>query len=324
MPTRFGYESKEALVDAICKGDFVPSRYDMSGVDFSGVTLAVNDESGELGEGFKIDFSGCNLTGANFAGSKIYNCIFRDAILDNASFEGASMEGVNFCRAKGHGISFKDAGDNESRFNDADFTNGDLRGFGLYKSLFYGTNLSHADLRGIDPSRVGFRFTKFDGADLTDGAVKAILEGANITNTSILGARMDSAEEAAWIAAKAEADLAQTEEIGRAMANPQCFMGWRYTDRGPEHIADTLPPPQPSGCTRQIVRRDGTYLRYDDQGRLHCDGAPAVRDKDGNEAWFNHGQKMPEPTQDISAKIGQWRASRETAEASGPENGMKP
>lgn len=50
------------------------------------------------------------------------------------------------------------------------------------------------------------------------------------------------------------------------------------------------------GVAREERRRDdGSFVRFDAKGKIHCDGAPAVRDKDGNEAWFEHGKRLSGP-----------------------------
>lgn len=35
---------------------------------------------------------------------------------------------------------------------------------------------------------------------------------------------------------------------------------------------------------------NGTVCHYDEQGRRHCDGAPAAHNLDGSEVWAQHGK----------------------------------
>lgn len=57
---------------------------------------------------------------------------------------------------------------------------------------------------------------------------------------------------------------------------------------GPEEIVRYYA----EGCAVEKLKRDGSFRRCDDKGRVHCDAAPAVRDRDGNEFWFEHGRKL--------------------------------
>lgn len=58
------------------------------------------------------------------------------------------------------------------------------------------------------------------------------------------------------------------------------------------------------GVAREYRRRDdGSFVRYNAEGKIHCDGAPAVRDKDGNEAWFEHGKRLPGPKAVLDADL---------------------
>jgi hypothetical protein len=49
------------------------------------------------------------------------------------------------------------------------------------------------------------------------------------------------------------------------------------------------------GFHRQTTKADGSFIRYDAAGKVHCDNAPAVKDAAGNEFWFEHGTRLQGP-----------------------------
>jgi uncharacterized protein YjbI with pentapeptide repeats len=271
MPTRHGYANQEEMIAAIISGRFIPSGKDLSGFDFSGVTLIGDDSTDEE---FRIDFSGCNLTGANFTDSKIYGVRFQGAILDNVKFDNASLEACNFCWAKGEAVSFNGMKDNESTFNDTTFPNADMRQCTLFKSDFYGADLTGADLRGISPSRVGFRFTKLDNTFLDNGTAQAIIKGANITNTTTEGARLDEGVKVEWDSYKADCDTNLASEMAKLqdpdtrarLAIAEQMLGQKYTHRGIERVADIerrLPGQRSPEAERQALIEGDCRLAAD-------------------------------------------------------------
>ena len=67
--------------------EILAEKKDLSGLDM------------RKGNFIRIDFSGCNLQGANFSYANLKDAIFRDADLSKASLWNANLEGVDFTGA---------------------------------------------------------------------------------------------------------------------------------------------------------------------------------------------------------------------------------
>lgn len=129
--------------------------------------------------------AGADLTGADLYWASCRNAIMDGTILDACDFRGvvfneASMRGASLQRAK---LCFDNLG-GTTDFHGTDLSGANLREAEIHGAEFLATILIGADLRGCLGNRpLAGRFTRFDGADLTD----ALLEGAHLT-----GAQYDS------------------------------------------------------------------------------------------------------------------------------------
>lgn len=251
-----GYPNKQELVAAINAGAANLAGLDLSSLDMTGVTLR-SDLGGE------IDFSSSHLAEADFTGSTLVQVNFRGATLDGAKFDGVRLHRCNFCHAKGWAVSFIEAQDEESRFNDAAFPRGDFRKASFSKSTMFGVDFADADFRGAVASKVGFNCSRFSGADLRASAAQQFIENCSIAETWLDartkfdgGANLKVEEfiRSAWVKARAtgNACLSQwrltNQAERRRLAEIELRLGVRYTHRGVEFARDIPVPGTQGGC----------------------------------------------------------------------------
>jgi uncharacterized protein YjbI with pentapeptide repeats len=130
------------------------------------------------------DFKGQDLSGKSFKGKNLTGADFSGAILRSADFSGAVLKGANF-----HQADLTNA-----IFTGSDLTEADLRDIvGPFISS-QGTNLTKANLEGLDLNRTNFYSANIRGANLKGtsgwGGVAfcsfraADLRGANLKSMS--------------------------------------------------------------------------------------------------------------------------------------------
>lgn len=249
-----GYPGKQELVAAINAGAISLAGLDLSSLDMTGVTLK-SDSGGE------IDFSSSCLAETDFTGSRLVGVNFRGATLDGAKFDGVRLYGCNFCHAKGASVSFVEAQDEESRFNDASFPWGDFRKASLLKSTMFGVDFADADFRGMTAAKVGFNYSRFSGADLRESAAQQIIERCSIAETWLdARTKFDGGDNlkieefirSSWVRARAtgNAYLSQWRRVNegdrRRLAEIELRLGVRHTHRGVEFARD-IPVPARNG-----------------------------------------------------------------------------
>ncbi|MDY7016130.1 MAG: pentapeptide repeat-containing protein, partial [Cyanobacteriota bacterium] len=95
-------------------------------------------------------FSGVELTGSDFSGSRLNRVYFSRAYLLNANFSGADIRFTDYSGAYLNVARFKAADLTGSRFKGADLTGADLREAKLCNTDFRGADLSCTRLEGAD------------------------------------------------------------------------------------------------------------------------------------------------------------------------------
>ena len=131
--------------------DFEGAKFahsDLSMTNLSGLDLSY-DETGDIAP---LDFSDCDMRGADFS----------ESILCDVNFHSSNLGGVNF-------------------------SNSDLSNAIMQHSDVRGTNFYNADLSGVDLRYVRFGNTRMQGADLTS----ACFLFSDIDNQSLEGAMVD-------------------------------------------------------------------------------------------------------------------------------------
>lgn len=135
------------------KADPSVERVDLSGRDFSGLTL----------EG--IDLSGSNLSGCDFAGARLRGCDFSDSNLAGASLRDVVATGERFLRAEMGGADLEGANLEGADFSGANLSGADLRKTNLTDAKLEGAILGGADLiLATMPDGSLYRPDKHDGA----------------------------------------------------------------------------------------------------------------------------------------------------------------
>jgi uncharacterized protein YjbI with pentapeptide repeats/beta-lactamase regulating signal transducer with metallopeptidase domain len=155
--------------------------------------------------------SGCNYSGANWAGKDLRGRNFTGVDLSRANLSGTDFSsghfsGVDFTRANLHGASFRNASLVGCDFTGADLTGVDFSGAKLSGCQFTSARMSSSELRAVLDTCTGCDFSNADlsGADLshvkTNGIdfSRANLSGANLSGSEFTGtdfskARFDGA-----------------------------------------------------------------------------------------------------------------------------------
>ena len=152
------------IIEKIKKGEKNFSKSKIIAADFSGMDLTnANFESSELEW---IRFADCKLIGTNFTGAKIDLSYFSYADLTKANFEKAKVYNSYFGNVT---------------FDKTSFKNADIR-----YVLFVGTNLGAADFNGATKLTVLTSFTQLTQNSLTfkRGRIK---QGAHRKRTTLNG-----------------------------------------------------------------------------------------------------------------------------------------
>jgi uncharacterized protein YjbI with pentapeptide repeats len=114
-----------------------------------------------------FEFSGCDLSGADFADVYLSNCIFEDAHFSGARFDGAYLYKCNFRGAYMVNATFIEARVEESNFTDALLSNVNFQSANLHSvtfdhARFYATNLINASLSNSSFVMTNLRSAKFN------------------------------------------------------------------------------------------------------------------------------------------------------------------
>lgn len=124
-------KDKDAVLDM--------SNKDLSGADFS----KISDTIAFWGN---IDFSGSDLSNANFSGCRYLSCTnFTGANLKNANFKGAKVSGSDFIGANLEKASFKDA-----TISCAVFRNANIKGVNFSGTYMFQTFFQEVDCKGVE------------------------------------------------------------------------------------------------------------------------------------------------------------------------------
>ena len=155
-----------------------------------GVSFASNDLLRLNGNPSAWDFTGQDLTNANFYHSLIsggsYSNFFRPVILTDAIIEGADFTYLQTYEAK-YGItpsqlystaSYKNKNLTGIKFNDNYMVGFDFTGQNMTNVSFWGAELNNADFTNANLTNVDFRFSDISNANFDN----AIIEGANVTD----------------------------------------------------------------------------------------------------------------------------------------------
>ncbi|HKE37165.1 MAG TPA: pentapeptide repeat-containing protein [Candidatus Baltobacteraceae bacterium] len=151
--------------------------------------------------------SGCNYSGANWAGKDLRGRNFTGVDLSRANLAGTDFStghfsGVDFSHANLHGASFRNASLVGCDFSDADLTNVDFTGAKLSGCQFTSARMNSSELRAVLDTCTGCDFTNADlrGADLshikTNGIdfTRANLSGANLSGSEFTGTDFTAAK----------------------------------------------------------------------------------------------------------------------------------
>ncbi|CAH1195766.1 hypothetical protein PAECIP111893_00754 [Paenibacillus plantiphilus] len=152
-----------------------------------------------------VDFSGCNMTNANFANATLFEGTFQgpDTILSNAVLSGAKMNYVIMPKCTVAGADFSNAsmkfavlsdatmkncnftGANltDASIDGADLTGSAMANANLYGAILIGTVLADADLTGANLLLANVNSIHIPGATLS---------GANMNNADLTTAEIDA------------------------------------------------------------------------------------------------------------------------------------
>jgi uncharacterized protein YjbI with pentapeptide repeats len=147
-------------------------------------TVDPNDGAVSIAPTPGIDWSGCNLVGADLTGTNISNANFAGADLRSARFDQSILNGANFSHANLTDASFPD-----TILNGANLSNAIARNIYLVAADLISANLSNADLSGGNIIYADFSSANLDGASL----VNALLDPADFTNASLIGTNLSGA-----------------------------------------------------------------------------------------------------------------------------------
>jgi uncharacterized protein YjbI with pentapeptide repeats len=146
---------------------------------------------------------------ANFKGSRLTRCVFKETALDGAVFSGATLERTLFQGARGKGLDFKDANlervrsMKNSELTGADFSGADLRRAGLRD-----TDLSEAVFRDCDMGGALLEKCRLVRADFYHlKAVRTRFSKCNLESANMRGANL-------FMASLRKSRLVQTDLTG--------------------------------------------------------------------------------------------------------------
>jgi uncharacterized protein YjbI with pentapeptide repeats len=175
----------------------------------------LNKRGAEDFHGLDLDFSGANLSGADFTsgwfsraklhGATLRNVCFSAAHCEETDFSQADLTGAAFVKAFGRGSQWWKArlhGADFARaeFNRADFTEADLTGASLGDALLTRSTFAHATLRNVTANKTVLRNAILDSADVTGfsgtviGPISVIFRGRR--------SLLDGADLEQWFAAR--------------------------------------------------------------------------------------------------------------------------
>lgn len=101
-------------------------------------------------KGFRIDFSGADLSSAIFDSATINESIFDRAELNAASFSNATLSGSSFVGANLRAVVFRDALLREAKFDEAVITGADFTGADLTMANFSSAKIDDAIFEGAE------------------------------------------------------------------------------------------------------------------------------------------------------------------------------
>ena len=146
-----------------------------------------------------LNFTGADLTGANFINACLRNVCFKGAILTGANLYGADLRGAVLDEAKLIGTNLREADLTGATLQNAKMNNSDLREANLTNAIldltdFTGADLSASKLNGAHLERVIMKGARLDMADLRGAELsKAHLKGAHMEGVFLEGANLTSA-----------------------------------------------------------------------------------------------------------------------------------
>ena len=133
--------------------------------------LCRNENDFKIYKGYKIDFSGANLTKANLMNANLidthlWNVNFKDADLRQSKLLNANLSEANLTNAHLQKANLTEANLIEANLNNAHLLMTTLILVNLQEANLMSTDLSGADLKGAFLSNVNLAWTKLDGANL--------------------------------------------------------------------------------------------------------------------------------------------------------------
>ena len=146
----------------------------------------------------KTDFTGADLTGANFKIADLTGANFTNAWLSGAMFDDAILEGVIFTKATLKGVNFSNAIFKHKNFescnlDNVNFENADLTGANFTNASLENVNFKNTDLTGANFTNARLFKANFQKAILNDVIfTKAMLSKANLSNAILRHMRFDS------------------------------------------------------------------------------------------------------------------------------------
>ena len=143
---------------------------------FVAFATAHSQESGK-------DYSDQDLTGKDFSGASLNGANFSEATLKGADFTSATLKRANF---RGADLS-------NTRFPKADLTEADFRE-SVFSPFLSATDLSKANLEGLNVNGAGGDACKFRGANLKNTKGWGIMHGCDFSNADVRGANFRAAQ----------------------------------------------------------------------------------------------------------------------------------
>jgi uncharacterized protein YjbI with pentapeptide repeats/beta-lactamase regulating signal transducer with metallopeptidase domain len=160
---------------------------DCSGCDYSGANWAGKDVRNRNYTG--VDLSNANLQGTDFSSSHLSGVDFTHANLQGAKFRSAQLTGCDFSGANLIGTDFTGAKLSGCQFTGAAMTSSEIRSV---LNTCTGCDFTKADLSGVDLSNLKSNGNDFTGANLSGSNMSGSeFTGDDFTHANFNGARLD-------------------------------------------------------------------------------------------------------------------------------------
>ncbi|CAL8478535.1 DUF2169 domain-containing protein [Caballeronia sp. S22] len=202
------------------------ARASLANYDLSGVDLSKLDLSG-------ADFSGAVLDKTSFAGSRLADADFTQALLHGADLSETDLQRARFTQSSAAASTFAKADLRGAQLADADFTGADCSASKLNQADLRGAIFDLSKLAGTDLSACRAQHASFTDADLSG----AKFIGADLVAASFSGSRLagcdfsaSACRQAEFYGAQAQQAVFTDADLSQSRADAKtCFDDARFT-----------------------------------------------------------------------------------------------